>query len=40
MEKEMKEELERVVRSKRVEIHRPIKPTGEELSDEDEAQAG
>lgn len=41
MDKEMKEELERVLRSKRVEIHRPVKPiTGEELSDDDEAQAG
>ena len=40
MDKEMKEELERVVRSKRVEVHRPVKPTGEELSDEDEPQAG
>ena len=40
MDKEMKEELERVVRSKRVEVHRPVKPSGEELSDEDEAQTG
>lgn len=41
MEKKMEEELERVLRSKRVEVIRPVKPiTGEELTDEDEAQAG
>lgn len=39
MDKKMKEELERVLQSKRVEVHRPVKVTGEELSDEDEAQA-
>ena len=39
MDKEMKEELERVLQSKRVEVHRPVKVTGEELSDEEEAQA-
>ena len=38
MEKEMKEELERDLRSKRVEVHRPVKPTGEELSDDDTEQ--
>ena len=38
MDKGMKEELERVLRSERVGIHRPIKPTGEELSDEDTGQ--
>lgn len=37
---EMKEELERILRSKRVEIHRPVKTSGEELSDEDEVPAG
>lgn len=37
MDQKMKEELEQVLRSKRVEIHRPVKPSGEELSDEDVA---
>lgn len=37
MDKEMKEQLERVLRSKHVEVHRPVKPSGEELSDEDTA---
>lgn len=37
MDKDMKEQLERVLRSKHVEVHRPVKPTGEELSDEDTA---
>lgn len=40
MDKEMEGKLERTLRSKRVEVHRPVKPTGEEMSDEDEAQAG
>ena len=41
MEKKMEEVLEQVLRSKRVAVHRPVKPTtGEELSDEDEAQGG
>lgn len=39
MEKKMAEELKRILRSKWVEIHRPVKPiTGEDLSDEGEAQ--
>ncbi|CAF9906933.1 MAG: hypothetical protein ALECFALPRED_002757 [Alectoria fallacina] len=37
MDKETKEELERVLRSRQVEIHRPVKALiGEDLSDEDE----
>lgn len=41
MDKEMKEKLERLLRSKRVEVHRPVKPiTGEELSEEDTARVG
>ena len=35
MDKETKGKLEQTLRSKRVEVHRPVKPTGEELSDED-----
>ncbi len=37
MDKKMMEELEQVLRSKRVVIHRPVKTSGEELSDEDVA---
>ena len=35
MEKAMREDLERALSSRKVEIHRPVKTTGEELSDGD-----